>query len=82
VIRLHAALFLTGGKVGAGVAWRKSLDFTIGTIWEVILTLRSTYQDVAGRFVIVSVNINIEWFQIQLRLSFTFFYQHSQLITL
>ncbi|CAE6477230.1 unnamed protein product [Rhizoctonia solani] len=45
-IRLHAALALTGGKVGAGLIWRQSLDSTMGTIWAVLETLRSTYLDV------------------------------------
>ncbi|KAG8715851.1 hypothetical protein FRC11_014100 [Ceratobasidium sp. 423] len=45
-IRLHAALVLTGGKVGAGMIWRQSLDSTMGTIWVVLETLRSTYSDV------------------------------------
>ncbi|CUA77927.1 hypothetical protein RSOLAG22IIIB_06880 [Rhizoctonia solani] len=45
-IRLHAALALTGGKVGAGMIWRQSLDSTMGTIWAVLETLRSTYLDV------------------------------------
>ncbi|CAE6445776.1 unnamed protein product [Rhizoctonia solani] len=46
IIRLHASLTLTGGKVGAGMIWRQSLDSTIGTIWTVLETLRSTYLDV------------------------------------
>ncbi|CAE6463879.1 unnamed protein product [Rhizoctonia solani] len=45
-IRLHAALALTGGKVGAGMIWRQSLDSTMGTIWAILETLRSTYLDV------------------------------------
>ncbi|KAF8760082.1 rRNA processing/ribosome biogenesis [Rhizoctonia solani] len=46
VIKLHAVLALTGGKVGAGMMWRQSLDSTIGTIWATLSTLRSTYADV------------------------------------
>ncbi|KAJ1308369.1 hypothetical protein OPQ81_004077 [Rhizoctonia solani] len=46
VVRLHASLALTGGKVGAGMIWRQSLDSTMGTIWVVLETLRSTYLDV------------------------------------
>ncbi|CAE6428872.1 hypothetical protein ACGC1H_000975 [Rhizoctonia solani] len=45
-IQLHATLALTGGKVGAGMLWRQSLDSTMGTIWAVLETLRSTYLDV------------------------------------
>ncbi|CAE6454357.1 unnamed protein product [Rhizoctonia solani] len=45
-IRLHASLALTGGKVGAGMIWRQSLDSTMGTIWTVLETLRNTYLDV------------------------------------
>ncbi|KEP53056.1 rRNA processing/ribosome biogenesis protein, partial [Rhizoctonia solani 123E] len=45
-IQLHVVLALTGGKVGAGMLWRQSLDSTMGTIWAVLETLRSTYLDV------------------------------------
>ncbi|KAG9075307.1 hypothetical protein FRC06_010161 [Ceratobasidium sp. 370] len=44
--RLHAILPLTGGKVGASVTWRKSVDSAIGTIWSLLGTLRRTYGDV------------------------------------
>ncbi|KAH7344070.1 rRNA processing/ribosome biogenesis-domain-containing protein [Rhizoctonia solani] len=33
-------------SVGAGMIWRQSLDSTMGTIWVVLETLRSTYLDV------------------------------------
>ncbi|QRV87275.1 rRNA processing/ribosome biogenesis [Ceratobasidium sp. AG-Ba] len=46
VIRLHTALPLTGGKVGASVAWRKSVDSAIGTIWTLLSVLRRSYGDV------------------------------------
>ncbi|KAG8765522.1 hypothetical protein FRC12_007447, partial [Ceratobasidium sp. 428] len=46
-IRLHATLPLTGGKVGASVAWRKSVDSAIGTIWNLLVVLRRSYGDVA-----------------------------------
>ncbi|KAF8603486.1 hypothetical protein BDV93DRAFT_473123 [Ceratobasidium sp. AG-I] len=46
VIDLHVALPLTGGKVGAGVAWRKSVDAAIGTTWKLLGALRRTYSDV------------------------------------
>ncbi|KAG8702043.1 hypothetical protein FRC08_003729 [Ceratobasidium sp. 394] len=45
-IRLHSALPLTGGKVGASVAWRKSVDSAIATIRSLLGTLRKTYGDV------------------------------------
>lgn len=44
-IQLHTALPLTGGKVGASVAWRKSVDSAVGTIWGLLGVLRRTYGD-------------------------------------
>ncbi|KAG8765579.1 hypothetical protein FRC12_007420, partial [Ceratobasidium sp. 428] len=46
-IRLHATLPFTGGKVGASVAWRKSVDSAIGTIWSLLVVLRRSYGDIA-----------------------------------
>ncbi|KDN48003.1 hypothetical protein RSAG8_03019, partial [Rhizoctonia solani AG-8 WAC10335] len=34
------------GDIGAGMIWRQSLDSTMGTIWAILETLRSTYLDV------------------------------------
>ncbi|KAG9123358.1 hypothetical protein FRC07_015047 [Ceratobasidium sp. 392] len=45
-IRLHTALPLTGGKVGASVAWRKSVDSAIVTLWRLSGSLRRTYGDI------------------------------------
>ncbi|KAL1760148.1 rRNA processing/ribosome biogenesis-domain-containing protein [Schizophyllum commune] len=41
--RLYCCLHLTGGKVGAATAWRKTLDDTLAFGWSAFRGLRSTF---------------------------------------